>query len=93
MIKSVAVTNYLGETLKMELARPEESGFAITKIKGLGPQKSTINMTEISTSDGGNINSSRRSARNIVLTLDFSFYSYRYNSIEEARHDTYKYFP
>lgn len=93
MIKSVTVTNYLGETLKMELARPEESGFAITKIAGLGPQKSTINMTEISTSDGGIINSSRRSARNIVLTLDFSFYSYKYNSIEEARHDTYRYFP
>lgn len=93
MIKSVTVTNYLGETLKMELARPEKSGFAITQIKGLGPQKSSINMTEISTSDGGTINSSRRSARNIVLTLDFSFYSYRYSSIEEARHDTYKYFP
>ena len=42
MIKSVTVTNYLGEKLKMELARPEESGFAITQIKGLGPQKSTI---------------------------------------------------
>lgn len=93
MIKSVTVTNYLGEVLKMELARPEESGFAITKIKGLGPQKSTINMTEISTSDGGTINSSRKSARNIILTLDFSFYSYKYKSIEEARHDTYKYFP
>lgn len=93
MIKSVTVTNYLGETLKMELARPEKSGFAITQIKGLGPQKSSINMTEISTSDGGTINSSRRNARNIVLTLDFSFYSYRYSSIEEARYDTYKYFP
>ena len=34
MIKKVIVTNYLGESLEMELARPEVSGLAITDIEG-----------------------------------------------------------
>ena len=32
MIKSVTVTNYLGESLKMELTNPYDSGIAITDI-------------------------------------------------------------
>ena len=37
MIKSVTVTNYLGESLKMELTNPYDSGIAITDITGIGP--------------------------------------------------------
>ena len=89
MIKSITVTNHLGESLKMELARPELSGFAITSITGLGPGKATINKTEVSTMDGDLYNSARVGARNIVISLRYLMK----NTIEEARQLSYKYFP
>ena len=59
MIKSITVTNYLGESLKMELTNPYDSGFAITDITGIGPGKADINVTELTSSDGALHNSSR----------------------------------
>ena len=89
MIKSITATNYLGESIKMELARPEKSGFIVYSITGLGPGKANINTTEVSTDDGGLFNSARLPSRNIVLGLMFMWK----DSIEEARHRSYKYFP
>ena len=89
MIKSITATNYLGESIKMELARPEKSGFIVYNISGLGPGKANINTTEVSTDDGGLFNSARLPSRNIVLGLTFMWK----DSIEEARHRSYKYFP
>lgn len=89
MIKSITVTNYLGDSLKMELARPEKSGFIVRSISGLGPGKASINTTEVSTNDGGLFNSARLPSRNIVISLKYLWL----DSIEEARHRSYKYFP
>jgi hypothetical protein len=89
MIKSITATNYLGESIKMELARPEKSGFIVSSITGLGPGKANINTTEVSTDDGGLFNSARLPSRNIVIGLIFMWT----DSIEEARHRSYKYFP
>ena len=89
MIKSITVTNYLGESIKMELARPEKSGFIVYSISGLGPGKANVNTTEVSTDDGGLFNSARLPSRNIVIGLTFMWQ----NSIEEVRHKSYKYFP
>lgn len=89
MIKSITVTNYLGESIKMELARPEKSGFIVYNISGLGPGKAYVNTTEVSTDDGGLFNSARLPSRNIVIGL---LYMWK-DSIEEARHLSYKYFP
>lgn len=89
MIKSITVTNYLGDTLKMELSRPHLSGFIITSVTGLGPGKANINTTEISTNDGSLYNSSRVPNRNIVISLRYLWT----NSIEDARQMSYKYFP
>lgn len=91
MIKSITVTNYLGETLKLELTRPDLSGFAVEFVDGLGPPKGTINTTEISTSDGSIFTSARISQRNIVLGL--IFIDNRFESIENLRHKSYRYFP
>lgn len=71
MIKSVTVTNYLGESLKMELTNPYDSGIAITDITGIGPGKADINVTELTSSDGSLYNSARLGTRNIVMTLRF----------------------
>ena len=89
MIKSITVTNYLGDSLKLDLFKPEETGLAITSVTGLGPGKADINATEISTNDGSAFNSARLQSRNIVISLRFLWS----NTIEEARQRTYKYFP
>lgn len=89
MIRSVTVINYLGEPLKMELGRPELSGFLIKEITGLGPPKANINSTENSTDDGSVFNSARLDARNIVLTMVL----YPTPTIEDTRQLSYKYFP
>lgn len=89
MIKSVTVVNYLGESFKMELMRPEESGFIIQSITGIGPVKANINNTELSTGDGAVYNSSRLTVRNIVFKLCFL----PNPTIEHTRQKSYKYFP
>lgn len=89
MIKSITVTNYLGDSIKLELARPEESGFVVKSVTGLGSGKANINMTEVATNDGGLFNSSRLPSRNIVISLEYLWK----NSIEEVRYLSYKYFP
>ena len=88
MIRTVNVTNYRGETLAIELANPYSSGFAVTKITGLGPNKATINTVDIATSDGSVFNSARVDPRNIVMTIMFAG-----NDIEELRRKSYRYFP
>lgn len=89
MIYSVIVTNYLGESLKIELANPKETGFAITKIDGIGAGVANINTTELATNDGSLFNSSRVTERNITIEMTFM----EAITIEETRHRTYKYFP
>lgn len=88
MIKNITVTNYLGESLLLELMFPENSGFVIKEITGLGPSKAVINSTELSTSDGSVFNSSRIESRNIVFNLKILASP----TIEAARQKLYKYF-
>lgn len=92
MIKSIKVTNYLGDSIKLILGEPEKSGFLIKSITGLGPVKANINTTEISTNDGSLYNSARLDQRNIVLNLLF-VESGRKETIEDVRQKSYKYFP
>lgn len=89
MIKSITVENPKKESLVLELSNPEPSGLYVKSVEGLGPGKSTINVNEIVTSDGGVFASSRMGSRNIILTLGMMFSP----TIEDARHKTYKYFP
>ena len=89
MIKSITVTNYLGDSIKLVLARPEESGFVVTSVTGLGSGKANINTTEIATTDGDLFNSARLQKRNIVISLKYLWK----DSIEDVRQLSYKYFP
>lgn len=92
MIYSIVVTNYLGDRIKLELGKPEVSGFLIKSITGLGPAKANVNTTEVSTNDGSLFNSARLSQRNIVLDMVFINTIYG-ESIEDLRQKSYKYFP
>lgn len=87
-MNSITVTNDLGESLTMELARPEYSGFAVSFIEGLGPVKASIAMSERSGIDGSLYNSARAESRNIVIKLVFMGPDIALN-----RRNTYKYFP
>lgn len=89
MIKSLTVTNHMGESLTLELASPEKSGLVVQSIDGLGPSKATINSSELATFDGSIFNSARATERNIViklLMLDAP-------TVEDSRQKTYRYFP
>ena len=92
MIYAVTVTNHLGESLRMELERPEKSGFLIHNISGLGPGKADINASEMATGDGSLYTSARLNSRNIVLSI-----IYRGEpgvaTAEDLRQKSYKYFP
>lgn len=91
MIKSITVKNYLNKEITLELTRPELSGLIVTSVEGLGPAKANINVTDISTSDGGIFNSSRLNKRNIIMNL--VFLQSPTESIEDIRQKTYTYFP
>lgn len=87
-MNSLKVTNDLGESLIIELARPAESGFAILYIEGLGPAKGVVNLTERAGLSGSSYNSARAEHRNIIIGLKFWG-----SNIADRRRDTYKYFP
>lgn len=88
MIKSVKITNKSGESITLELQRPEKSGFVVKSIDGLSPTKATINTVELAGVDGGIYNSSRLGSRNITLELLFL----ENPTIEDTRQLSYKYF-
>lgn len=92
MIYSFAITNYLGDRVKLELGKPEVSGFLIKSVTGLGPVKANVNTTEVVTNDGSMFNSARLSQRNIVFQLAFVETVYG-ETIEDIRQKSYKYFP
>lgn len=81
MIKTVTVTNYLGDKMVLDLFNPKRSGFAVKGITGLGPVKATVNTTEVPTDDGSLYNSARLNERNIVISLGFDWIPL----IEDAR--------
>lgn len=89
MITLIKTTNHLNESLTLELMRPEESGFIVLRIDGLGPPKAEISLTERAGVDGSLYNSGRATPRNIVLGLRF----YPGQDIEALRLQSYKYFP
>lgn len=89
MIKSVKVTNYLNDSITINLLAPMETGLIVKEITGIGPAKADISTTDISFSDGAVFNSSRISPRNIVFSFEFL----PNRTIEETRLTTYIYFP
>lgn len=91
MIKSLTVTNHLGNSIKLELGSPASSGFIVKSIDGLGPAKANVNMSNLAMHDGSIYNSARLNSRDIILTLEFM--QSATESIEDIRHKSYKYFP
>lgn len=91
MIKNIIIVNHLGESLALKLDNTSHSGFIIKSVDGLGPVKGTINISNLTTIDGGIYNSARKNSRNIVFTFIYDMSAGE--TIEEIRHRSYKYFP
>ena len=91
MIKSVTVTNHLGESLKMDLFDPEKSGILISSITGIGAPDSDINRTDYAIADGSYFSSARANYRTINMTVRPLWTDTQ--SVETSRQLTYRYFP
>ena len=91
MIKSITITNYVGNSLTIDPANPEKCGLAITDITGLATLDATINASEVATNDGTVYNSARVQPRSITITLKPLWTES--GTIEEHRRLIYKYFP
>lgn len=89
MIRSVIVTNYLGERLTLGVGDPDTSGLLISNIDGIGPGQAEVSTTELAATDGAVYNSARLVSRNITFNIIFQSDT----SIEEKRYLTYRFFP
>lgn len=92
MIQSIRIENPQGESILCEFAKPWDTGFLITEIEGMGPVKSDIQTTDISSGNGSRYNSARMDERNIVMHIMF-YETDEFVLIEDLRHKTYQYFP
>lgn len=91
MIQAIEITNHKDEHVRLELSNPWEVGLAVIYVDGLGPVETNVHTTEYGSAiDGALFNSARATSRNIVMSLVFLD---TLKSIEEIRHDTYKFFP
>ena len=96
MIYSIIVTNYQNQSIELDLRRPEESGFVIFNITGIGPGSADILTTDLVIQDGSIYNMSRRTRRTINLTIKNIFVRRNDKIVmneEDTRQLTYKYFP
>lgn len=96
MIHTVFIFNQFGDSLTLKMGEVEPShGLFITEIEGVGPPKADNSMSKIATQNGEKYNSTRVNRRDITfhfLYLD-GYYNGKYVSAEEARNNTYKFFP
>lgn len=88
MIKSLTVTNTIGESLTLELTKPEKTGIAIKSIDGLGTPEFIVNMTPFGSSDGSILGSVKAESRTITITV-WPLFNPR---VEDSRQLLYRYF-
>lgn len=71
MIQAVKLVNHINESLELELRRPEDTGFLITSITGLGYPKIDFSEQKYSNQDGSYYSAQRVQPRNIVMNVTF----------------------
>lgn len=89
MIQAVNITNHLGDSIHLDIFKPEETGLLVEEIDGLGPAKANVVFTELATTDGAVDNFARLSTRELTLR----FILIEHPMIEDSRLSIYKYFP
>lgn len=90
LLNALKVTNSRGSILNLPLEDPS-AGFVVRNIEGLGPVKATLVSTSFANMDGEQYHSSRREARNIVLTLGLEP-DYAIQDVKDLRDQIYQFF-
>lgn len=89
MLTKVEITNNQGETLVLPLQDVVE-GYVIQDIEGLDPVPAVIVTSGVAQQDGEEYQSSRRSKRNIVLTLGLEAALFARGTVRDLRNNLYR---
>lgn len=89
LLRSLSATNARGDVLDLPLQA--DIGFHVLDIKGLDPVKAVIVSSSFANMDGEQYHSSRREARNIVISLSLDP-DYAVMNVEELRAQLYSFF-
>lgn len=90
LLNSIDVQNSRGTLLSLPL-EDISAGFVVRKIDGLGPVKATLVSSSFANMDGEQYHSSRREARNIVMSLGLKP-DYAHMSVQDLRDQLYNFF-
>lgn len=93
MIKSFRIVNNLGESLYLDIRKPEDSGFLVYSVTGLSYLQAEISTSDIALFDGSILGNRRVGKRNIVMSISFYQENTQHFTIEELRHRCYRFFP
>lgn len=89
MIKTVQITNHLGESIKLQMGGQDGSGLIIKHISGIELGTADINTTDLASQNGAEFDSAHISKRNIVFDLRLE----PNPTVEVTRMLSYRYFP
>jgi len=92
MIQSFKIENYLGESLFLDIRKPEDTGFLITSVTGLNLPKIDIASQNYSTYDGSHFGNKHVNMRNIVMNITYYLDNKDKTDIESLRWKLYRYF-
>ena len=69
MIQSFKIVNYLGESLFLDIRKPEDTGFLVASVTGLNYPKTEIASQNYATYDGAKFGNLHIGTRNIVMSI------------------------
>lgn len=91
MLTKVEVRTSLGGLLTLTL-NDSSNGYVVADIQGLDPVNATLVSSSVANFDGGQYQSARREARNIIFKLDYDV-NWAAQSIRGLRTALYQFFP
>ncbi len=93
MIQSFTVVNHKGESILMDIKKPEDTGFLVSSVTGTTPPESDVSSAEYALHDGSDLGNIRVTDREIVFTIIFYQDNNLNESVEKLRWKMYQYFP
>lgn len=92
MIQAFKIVNYLGESLYLDIRRPEDTGFLITSVTGLNYPKVEVASQDYATYDGSHFGNMHVDKRNIVMNVVFYQDNKEKLDVESLRWKLQRYF-
>lgn len=93
MIKSFKIVNYLGESIFIDIKKPEDTGFLIYSVEGLSEPEANISLMPYATFDGSVPTNAVVESREIKINMIFYMDNTAKETIEQLRWKCYRYFP